>query len=78
MKLKAPEGVGDPCVAGVIIESRNGFYEVDTKVGALLIECFGFAEVGVGEKTAAAPPPEPVARPAPFGRRGLRLAKDPD
>jgi hypothetical protein len=78
MKLKAPEGVGDPCIAGVIIESRNGFYEVDTKVGALLIECFGFAEVGAGEITAGVSASESVPRPAPFGRRGLRLAKDPD
>jgi hypothetical protein len=77
MKLKAPEGVGDPCIAGVIIESRNGFYEVDTEVGALLIECFGFAEVGAGEITAGVSAHETVSRPAPFGRRGLRLAKEP-
>lgn len=44
MKLKAPQGVGDPCVAGVTIVPRDGVYEVDADIGALLIECFGFAE----------------------------------
>jgi hypothetical protein len=28
MKLKAPEGGGDPCVAGVVIAPRDGVYEV--------------------------------------------------
>ena len=45
MKLKAPQGVGDPCVAGVIIASRDGVYEVEPEIGALLIECFGFVAV---------------------------------
>jgi len=45
MKLKAPSGVGDPCVAGVTIESRDGIYDVEVAVGALLIESFGFIEV---------------------------------
>jgi len=45
MKLKAPPGVGDPCVAGVVIASRDGIYEVEAAVAALLIEAFGFAEV---------------------------------
>ena len=48
MKLKAPQGVGDPCVAGVTVESRDGAYEVEPEIGALLIECFGFVEVEVG------------------------------
>lgn len=55
MKLKAPEGVGDPCVAGVTLASRGGFYEVEPAVGALLIECFGFVAVGPDEKAKAAP-----------------------
>ncbi len=59
MKLKAPEGVGDPCVAGVILAARDGFYEVEPAVGALLIECFGFIEVSADEKANAA-----AARPA--------------
>lgn len=42
MKLKAPEGVGAPCVAGVILALRDGCYEVEPEIGALLIECFGF------------------------------------
>ena len=45
MKLKAPEGVGNPCVAGMIITPRDGVYEVGPAIGVLLIECFGFAEV---------------------------------
>ena len=61
MKLKAPQGVGDPCVAGVIVESRDGVYEVEAEIGALLIECFGFVEVeaddgGAGERRAARAP----------------------
>jgi hypothetical protein len=51
MKLKAPRGVGVPCVAGVVIAARDGLYEVEAEIGALLIECFGF--------TAAALPEEP-------------------
>ena len=42
MKLKAPQGAGDPCVAGTVIAARDGLYEVEAEVGALLIECFGF------------------------------------
>jgi hypothetical protein len=58
MKLKAPQGVGDPCVAGVIIAPRNGIYEVEPEIGALLIECFGFveAEPGTGDKPKIAAP----------------------
>lgn len=55
MKLKAPEGVGDPCVAGVTLAARDGCYEVEPKVGALLIECFGFVAVGADEKAKVAP-----------------------
>lgn len=68
MKLKAPQGVGDPCVAGVIVESRDGVYEVEAEVGALLIECFGFVEVGAGvvEQARAAPP---ARRGKPAGRK---------
>ena len=43
MKLKAPEGAGDPCVAGVTLTARNGVYEAEPEIAALLIECFGFA-----------------------------------
>jgi len=55
MKLKAPEGVGDPCVAGVAITPRDGIYEVEADIGALLIECFGFValEAGAAEKPKA-------------------------
>jgi hypothetical protein len=50
MKLKAPDGVGDPCVAGVAITPRGGIYEVEPEVGALLIECFGFVQVEIAVK----------------------------
>ncbi len=45
MKLKAPAGVGDPCIAGVTIRPRDGLYEVEAEIAALLIECFGFAAI---------------------------------
>ena len=64
MKLKAPSGVGDPCVAGVAIASRDGIYDVEVAVGALLIEAFGFVEIGDSAK--AAPPRAASASP----RRG--------
>jgi hypothetical protein len=51
MKLKAPQGVGDPCVDGVMVVPIDGVYEVGPEVGALLIECFGFVEL-----SAALPP----------------------
>jgi hypothetical protein len=67
MKLKAPKGVGDPCVAGAVIASRNGLYEVEAEVGALLIECFGFAEAAAPEvpNAAAAPRRRPPAKKPP-------------
>ena len=55
MKLKAPEGVGAPCIAGVAIVPRDGLYEVEAAIGALLIECFGFVEAGAEQKFKAAP-----------------------
>jgi hypothetical protein len=58
MKLKAPKGVGDPCVAGVVIAPRDGVYEVKPEIGALLIECFTFVEV-----ETAATPGDSVAAP---------------
>ena len=61
MKLKAPPGVGDPCFAGVTITAREGFYEVEAAVGALLIEAFGFVEVD--EKVKVAPPRAAISPP---------------
>jgi hypothetical protein len=67
MKLKAPQGVGDPCIAGATIAPRDGVYEVEPEIGALLIECFGFVEVDAGatERIKVAAPPrrvKPAAR----------------
>ena len=65
MKLKAPEGVGAPCVGGVAVASRDGLYEVEAEIGALLIECFGFAPAdAAGEGTKA-----PTASTASSGAR---------
>jgi hypothetical protein len=69
MKLKAPPGVGDPCVAGVAIAPRDGVYEVEPEVGTLLIECFGFVAVEDGaavkvKGAAAARRAKPAARKA--------------
>lgn len=52
MKLKAPPGVGDPCVAGAAVVPRDGMYEVEPEVGALLIECFGFVALEAERKPA--------------------------
>jgi hypothetical protein len=57
MKLKAPPGVGDPCVAGLAITSRDGVYEVEPEIGALLIECFGFVAVEAGTVKKVKTPP---------------------
>ena len=69
MKLKAPPGVGDPCVAGVAIEARDGIYEVEAAIGALLIECFGFVDAGAEKKLKAPPAPaaprQPTSAPLP-------------
>jgi hypothetical protein len=67
MKLKAPQGVGHPCVAGVVLGTRNGFYEVEPEIGALLIECFGFVE--------AEDAPKPRAANASTPRRGRQTTK---
>jgi hypothetical protein len=63
MKLKAPEGVGDPCVAGVAIAPRDGVYEVEPEIGAVLIECFGFVAVEAAARPAVATAPR-RGRPA--------------
>jgi hypothetical protein len=78
MKLKAPEGVGDPCVAGVSFAPRDGLYEVEVEVGDLLIECFGFVEVSVAETTEAALAPEAASQATPTARRGRRPTTDAD
>jgi hypothetical protein len=54
MKLKAPPGVGEPCVAGAAIAARDGIYEVEAEIGALLIEAFGFVAVDKTDRSDAA------------------------
>ncbi|HEY1983325.1 MAG TPA: hypothetical protein VGH13_24855 [Xanthobacteraceae bacterium] len=73
MKLKAPEGVGDPCVAGVAVAARDGLYEADPDIGAVLVECFGFVEIdtpGPGNASAPWRPHQPRKRQP--GRRRPR------
>lgn len=67
MKLKAPQGVGDPCVTGVTIVARGGIYEVEAEMGALLIECFGFVAVEAD--------PAPKAKAAGATRRAKPAAR---
>ncbi len=75
MKLKAPSGAGDPSVAGVTIVPRDGLYEVEAEVGALLIECFGFAEVVTTAPAKSAPAAKPkLMHPA---WRGGQVSKKP-
>jgi hypothetical protein len=62
MKLKAPQGAGDPCVTGVIIAPRDGLYEVEAEIGALLIECFGFVEADARETVQVSPTAPSVPR----------------
>ncbi len=54
MKLKAPRGVGAPCVAGVVVPARDGLYEAEAEIAALLIECFGFVAVDGAAKGKSA------------------------
>jgi hypothetical protein len=69
MKLKAPPGVGEPCVAGVAIIERDGLYDVEAEIGALLIECFGFVELEAADRSRSAPAPTGSPRnPAPRRR----------
>lgn len=65
MKLKAPRGVGEPCVAGVAVPARDGLYDVEAEVAAVLIECFGFVAVDGAAKGKSAGTP----------RRGRAAAK---
>ena len=62
MKLKAPPGVGDPCVAGATLKLCDGHYDVEPEVAALLVECFGFVAVDQG--------PAHNVKAAPARRRG--------
>ena len=70
MKLKAPPGVGEPCVAGVALAARDGLYEVEAEIGALLIEAFRFIEVKTGDRPRSAPPRGE-------GRRGATARRRP-
>jgi hypothetical protein len=81
MKLKAPEGVGDPCVAGVMIASCGGVYDVEGEVAGLLMECFGFIEIEAKAAEVASPEsvPKPASKsapkPVPAARRGKPAAR---
>jgi len=69
MKLKAPQGAGDPCVAGVTIVPRDGVYEVEPEIGVHLIECFGFVEFIEAETAAPARAESAPRRRKPAARK---------
>ena len=76
MKLKAPQGAGDPCVAGVVIAACDGVYEVEAEIGALLIESFGFIIVADEKEDAAPGPAKRTAAATPAPRRGQAAVKN--
>ena len=63
MKLKAPPGAGDPCVAGVTLAPRDGLYDVEAEIGALLIGCFGFVEFVASAPAKSAPAAAALRQP---------------
>jgi hypothetical protein len=69
MKLTAPPGVGDPCVAGVTIAPRNGVYDVEPDIGALLMESFGFVAAEDDAKALEQAKPAPVRRGKPAAHK---------
>jgi hypothetical protein len=78
MKLKAPLGVGDPCVAGVAVTAYDGIYDVEESAGAVLVECFGFIDVSADEPTFRATSPVPSTPPGVKARRRSPRAKSRD
>ncbi|MFZ0609226.1 MAG: hypothetical protein WAM75_16285 [Xanthobacteraceae bacterium] len=72
MKLKAPPGVGDPCVAGVAIAARDGVYDVEAEIGVLLVEAFGFIALETADRPRVAPPRVGGGRSSPSRRRAPR------
>ena len=64
MKLKAPPGAGDPCVAGVTLAPRDGLYDVEAEIGALLVECFGFVEFVASAPAKTTPAAAALRQPA--------------
>jgi len=70
MKLKAPRGVGNPCVAGDTIVHRDGVYDVEPEIGVLLVECFGFVKI-----EAAARQPSRPSKAVNAARSGRQSAK---
>lgn len=75
MKLKAPGGVGDPCVAGVVLAPCDGYYEVEPEVGVHLIECFGF--VLVVDDAMVAPLPSKPRRSRAATRKSVSVSRSP-
>jgi hypothetical protein len=65
MRLKAPEGRGNPVVDGREIEPKKGLYEVDAKTGKHLVESFGYIDID-------APPKPAVIAATPKGTAALR------
>jgi hypothetical protein len=54
MRLKAPEGRGNPVIRGIEIKPNSkGVYDVDTADGRHLVEAFGYIDVDAPPKVAA-------------------------
>lgn len=67
MRLRAAPGAGDPSVGGVTIKpDGRGIYNVNTAIGAHLVESFGFIDVDAAPKQTPVPAPaaSPVLRDA--------------
>jgi hypothetical protein len=52
MRLKAPEGRGNPVVGGIEIRPNKGVYDVETHVGRHLVDSFGYIDIDAPPKAA--------------------------
>lgn len=54
MRLKAPEGRGNPVIRGIEIKPNSkGIYDVDAADGRHMVEAFGYIDVDAPPKMAA-------------------------
>lgn len=85
MKLRAPPGAGNPSVGGVTITpTAGGVYELEHKVGAHLVEAFGFIDLDAAPQSAvdkARAQPDTVLRDAALAalkKFGVVMSGSPD
>lgn len=54
MRLKAPEGRGNPVVSGIELKPNSkGIYDVEASIGKHLVEAFGYIDLDAPPKAAA-------------------------